>query len=190
MKAYLIFIRRNQICDESSYDFQRDLFEDTDGPFDQRTLYDEECLLYAVSDNQDLVERFLSFRNRKKFFLAIKKMSRENYQRFLSSHTELILKEDFISIGDDETTVVLTTYELDFYQSMYDALDSEIEEVEEYRYPMDIIINLVKSKYRKDIINSGICNVIKMLDGMETGEPFWLEPNFQKFLICYFGFTL
>ena len=185
----MIFLNLSKVNDDESFQFQKEFYYDCED-CQIKNFYGDDAILYAFSEDKELVDKFLKYRDKKKFFLAVKRMDKSDYNFFKSNRIDLFLKETYFAIVDGVIPFVVTVNEEEMYQSMYDTLDSELEEVDDLRQAFIWIYEGMKPRYKKILEKSGILNIIKMLEGMENGEPFYLEPNFQKFLIDYYGFTL
>lgn len=188
VKVYTIFIILSKIREEETFEIAWDMLSDENPVI---KISGEEVITYAVSNRKDFIDEFLSTRNASKFILTKRKMTDEEWSEYSRYNFERKLIKGSYSFHDKVIDVVTTAFENNMYISLYDGIDDELETLNIYDMSgtMEIIYQILRKKYAKVCDDVGIANVLNSIEGMNTGEPIYLEPDFFKFMMLYFKFT-
>lgn len=184
--VWMIFMRFDKVLDDPDFEFfGENLLEDN--PI--RIISNEKVFLYAVSDSEEYTYEFLNMRDKNKFILAKKKMSKDKKTSYLNSHNNEKLIKVEQSFHDQVAPVIMTGFENEMYSSMYDVIDDEIVSDPDQIFAMELIYKLLKKKYVRYCDGIGITNILNSIKSIDEGEPIYLEPDFFRFMMRYFKFT-
>lgn len=188
INVYTLFIILSKIREDETFEIAWDMLSDENPVI---KISGEEVITYAVSNRKDYIDEFLNTRNASKFILTKKKMSEDEWLEYSRYNFERMLSSQPYSFHDKVIDVVTTAFENNMYTSLYDGIDDELETLNIYDMSgtMEIIYQILKKKYVKVCDDVGIANVLNSIEGMNNGEPIYLEPDFFKFMMMYFKFT-